>query len=537
MVRPELEVGPLTTDCKWCRRPNYLRDPSPKARRERVSRRAEAMTKDHWAAMSNQERLARLLLVRSSEGPDGLPSEATIAAIQAGVGAFHGPPLRARPRVDGAGDSRRFNAVMHERAQNATGLDVLVGANAETGLAYTTGAGGFDIPYPAALGQLNPVRSRSAGRAVGRDLDACGYNWCFQPVADVRTTSEDPVIGVRAFGTDPGIVGPHMREYGLGLQEAGVIATVKHFPGHGDANVDSHLGLPVVRRTDDEWELHLSTFAEAARADLGAAMTAHLQFEDEGDATVSTFDPRICTELLRNDLGFTGLLVSDSLRMAAVSDRHSPAEAAMLAISAGCDIANVKCSPEIVPSILEGMERGLLDGTLPEERVYEAFGRVLSAPLSVPTESHQVSADIVPLFNEELHVATLGEPNLPTGKDPITMVMAEPSGEAPDADALGTLLTNHIGRTVHVQYEVGALSGATVMVSYGQAGPTAWEADAIASVEGSGKPAVVLMAGPPDTLDRYTASLPAIAVPALDVFGMPSLTGFTAAFRTLLTTS
>ncbi|WP_434081538.1 glycoside hydrolase family 3 protein [Sanguibacter sp. Z1732] len=467
-------------------------------------------------------------------GTHGGPSDATIAALQAGVGAFHGPPLRASASSEAVRASRRFNNHLHEQAREATGVEVLIGANAETGLAYTTGAGGTDVPYPAALGQLDPVMSRSAGRAVGLDLRACGYNWCFQPVADVRATPRDPVIGVRAFGTDPSTVAAHMREYGLGLQEAGILATVKHLPGHGDADVDSHLGLPVVLRSESEWSRHLLPFAEAVRAGLGAMMTAHLRFGDESNGTVSTFDPRICTELLRNDLGFTGLLVSDSLRMAAVSKQHSPAEAALLAINAGCDVANVKCPPELVPSVLDEMEHGLLDGTVTEERVREAFGRVLAAPLDVDSTTHEVLTDALPLLSEELAVGTVGEPRLPAGTGPITVVMAESSGEAPTASALGFRLSRIVGRPVQVRHETSALTGPTVIVSYGQAGPTAWEAEAIAGIERSGIPAVVFLAGPPDTLDHYWADLPAVAVPALDVFGMPSLSGFSAAFQVLL---
>lgn len=491
-----------------------------------------------WASLSVRERLARLLLIRSAAGPDGLPSEATLAAAAAGVGGFHGPPLHAYPPLQAVDRSREFIAALRAHARRSHRLEPLIAANAETGLAYTTGAGGTDVPYPAALGELDPTRSRTAGRAVGQDLRASGYDWCFQPVADVRSTLDDPVIGVRAFGSDPELVAAHVREYGLGLQDAGVIATVKHLPGHGDASVDSHHGRPMVARTAVEQDRHLRPFAEAARARLASMMTAHMMFEDAQERGVSTFDPAICTDLVRHQLGFEGILVSDSLRMKAVSAEYSPAEAAVLSLRAGCDVANVKCPPEQVGEVLDGLEHELAQDRLSEERVYEAFTRMLTTQMSLapnPDPTHQVAAEASPILADELRVAAVGQPQLDVaGDDVLTVVMYQPPGEAPDAEAFGATLSRVIGRPIRVQYEFTPQIEVAVIISYGQAGPTTWEQDVIARTEQAGIPAVVFLAGAPDLLERYTGALPAVAVPALDVFGMPSLSGFSAGFGRIL---
>lgn len=487
-----------------------------------------------WASLSVRERLARLLLIRSATGADGLPNEATLAAAAAGVGGFHGPPLHAYPPLQAVDGSREFIAALRAHAHRSHRLEPLIAANAETGLAYTTGEGGTDVPYPAALGQLDPTRSRTAGRAVGQDLRACGYDWCFQPVADVRSTLDDPVIGVRAFGSDPELVAAHVREYGLGLQDAGVIATVKHLPGHGDASIDSHHGRPMVARTAAEQDRHLRPFAEAARAGLASMMTAHMMFEGAQERGVSTFDPAICTDLVRHQLGFEGILVSDSLRMKAVSAEYSPAEAAVLSLRAGCDVANVKCPPEQVGEVLDGLEHALAQDRLSEERVYEAFTRVLTIQMGLAPAAeatHQVPTQSEPILAEELRVRTIGQPALGLGgHEVLTVVMYQPPGEAPDAEAFGATLSRVVGRPIRVQYEFTSQIEAAVILSYGQAGPTSWEQDVIARTEQAGIPAVVFLAGAPDLLERYTGALPAVAVPALDVFGMPSLSGLSAGF-------
>jgi beta-N-acetylhexosaminidase len=193
-----------------------------------------------------------------------------------------------------------------------------------------------DMLSVGAAGDL--VRTEAVGRALGRELAALGIGWDLAPVLDVHTNSANPVIGRRAFGTTPDAVCGHALAFWRGLRSSGVLGCGKHYPGHGDTQMDSHLDLPVV--THDEQRLRaveLAPFAAAVRAGAESLMTAHVLYPALDPQRPATLSPRIATDLLRRELGFEGLLVSDDLAMRAVADRW-PIEALVLeALLAGVD--------------------------------------------------------------------------------------------------------------------------------------------------------------------------------------------------------
>jgi beta-N-acetylhexosaminidase len=190
------------------------------------------------------------------------------------------------------------------------------------------------------LGQLAAVAlTERAGRAVGRLLAGLGFNLDFAPVLDVDTNPDNPVIGDRAFGSDPDTVARLGCAFAAGLESAGIMACGKHFPGHGDTSQDSHLDLPHVAHDAarlDRVELH--PFREAIRHDLTALMSAHVVFSALDPLLPATLSRRICTDLLRHEFGFSGVLFSDSLEMRALSDRLPIEQSAVGAVEAGCDV-------------------------------------------------------------------------------------------------------------------------------------------------------------------------------------------------------
>lgn len=175
------------------------------------------------------------------------------------------------------------------------------------------------------------------GSLLGKQLAALGFNLNFAPVLDVDTNPSNPVIGDRSFGATPEDVCLGALSFWQGMSRY-VLGCGKHFPGHGDTSVDSHVGLPVIEHDRQRLqELELLPFIAAARANMDALMSAHIVVKALDLVRPATLSPVVCTELLRRDLGFQGVLFSDDLEMGAITAHYSIEDAAVLAVEAGCD--------------------------------------------------------------------------------------------------------------------------------------------------------------------------------------------------------
>jgi beta-N-acetylhexosaminidase len=185
-------------------------------------------------------------------------------------------------------------------------------------------------------------RAGAVGAAMGRELASIGVNLSFAPVLDVHSNPANPVIGERAFGTTPAAVAAAALEFAAALQREGVAACGKHFPGHGDTSTDSHYELPVVDRPLAELETReFAPFAAAVSAGLEVMMTSHIVFPQIDPDAPATLSRRILTGILREEMGFGGLVVTDDLGMRAVSGLFDDPAAAPRALNAGCDILTV----------------------------------------------------------------------------------------------------------------------------------------------------------------------------------------------------
>ncbi len=249
---------------------------------------------------------------------------------------------------------------------------------------------GSSFPGNLALGTVDDVElTERVAAAIAGALARAGANLNLAPVADANTNPRNPVIGVRSFGAGPALVARHTAAFVRGTQKQGVAACAKHFPGHGDTAQDSHLELPA-------GEPCLEPFRAAIDAGVGAVMTAHLRVPslDEAPATLSR---RIVTELLREELGFDGVVVSDALDMRAISARHGVGEAAVLALAAGVDALCLGSGfgDEGVGAIVDAVEAAVRDGRLVEERLAEAAGRVEAlADWADPTDEGAPGAEV-----------------------------------------------------------------------------------------------------------------------------------------------
>jgi len=249
--------------------------------------------------------------------------------------------------------------------------------------------------------------SQLQGEATALQARAMGVNWLFAPAVDVNNNPDNPVINVRSYGEDPAMVAAFARAFIEGAQGAGALACAKHFPGHGDTATDSHIGLPVVDVSKDRlMSLELIPFRAAIEAGVAGVMSAHIalpQIEtelaapvrklDEREAAATEFtsqtesdaarvtlpgtlSPKILTGLLREELKFNGLIVTDAMNMAGISARYTPAEAAIKAIKAGADM--IEKSPDIDAAVA-GIKQAVAGGEISEARINASVERILRA--------------------------------------------------------------------------------------------------------------------------------------------------------------
>jgi beta-N-acetylhexosaminidase len=218
--------------------------------------------------------------------------------------------------------------------------------------------------------------TRSVARAIGLELAHAGVDLDLAPVADVNSNPSNPVIGVRSFGSDPAAAARQTAAWVEGLQGAGVGACLKHFPGHGDTSVDSHLALPTV--ADDPHTGALQPFEAGIAAGARAVMSAHIVVPTL-DGVPATISPAVMTGLLRGELGFEGLAVSDGIEMRAISDGVGIVEGGVRALAAGCDLLCIGgglADEDVVVRLHDAIASAVRTGRLSEERLAQAAMRV-----------------------------------------------------------------------------------------------------------------------------------------------------------------
>ena len=289
-------------------------------------------------------------------------------------------------------------ASLLNRLQAVSPTPLLVTADFETGIGFRM-SGGTTFPRAMAFGATgDPRLAYEAGRITAAEARAIGVHVNLAPVVDVNNNARNPVINTRSFGEDPAQVGAIASAYVEGLRAGGMLATLKHFPGHGDTDVDSHLGLPLIAHPRERLEqVELLPFRVGITAGVDAVMTAHIQLPalESAPDTPATFSPRIVGQLLRGDLGFDGLVFTDSMRMRAVTELVSPGEGAARAVQAGHDM--VLHSPDD-RAAFRGISDAVARGEITEARLDESVERILSAKAALDLHrSSVVGLDTLPL--------------------------------------------------------------------------------------------------------------------------------------------
>ena len=270
-------------------------------------------------------------------------------------------------------------AALTNELQRASRVPLFVGADYERGLRMQMKSAG--TPFTNNMGVAaagDPRAAYEQGKITAQEARAVGVNWLFGPVADLNNNPDNPVINVRSFGEDPRRAAEFVSAAVRGTREGGALSTAKHFPGHGDTAVDSHIGLPTIDADRARLDrLELVPFRAAVAAGVDAVMTAHIALPKiTGDQLPATLSPKVTTEMLRRELKFDGLVVTDSLGMGAITKGFPGGEAAVRAILAGADVA---LTPPELKASLDALEEAAGSGRLTPERVDESVRRILRA--------------------------------------------------------------------------------------------------------------------------------------------------------------
>ena len=386
------------------------------------------------------------------------------------------------------------------------------------------------LPGAMALGATRSAAfAEEAGRITGRALRAVGCNVDFAPVLDVNSNPANPIIGVRSFGEEPGLVAQLGSAFAAGLQREGVAATGKHFPGHGDADLDSHLDLPVVAHGMERLEaVEFLPFRHAIREGLGALMTAHIAFTAFGSIP-ATLSPPVLEGMLRRAWGFDGVVFTDSFAMAPIKEHVGAGPAAVLALLAGADVLLALGGSDLQREVFASVRRAAEQGVLSVQRLRQSFERVQRlrprmTPPGPPAEAEAVvaSAELRQRAAEIAgHAVTLvrneaGMIPLPDG--PADVLSLVPQARIPE-DAAGQPTLSAMLRTLQRPARDVLLSagdswdgatggGVVIVVPHSQGRPSPWQVDLVRRAhEAHGDRLVVVATGTPYDL----ADLPPVS--------------------------
>ena len=327
------------------------------------------------AKMTDEEKVGQMVMAITHDGPDGMPNDETRQSIQ---DLKIGSVLTSEPANPGLA-ARYSNKIQQWSKDTRLGLPLLVSGDFEFGTTHNVREGTTPLPNAMGLGAArDPELAREAAYITAAEAKAMGFQWNYAPVADVNTNPTNPIIGVRSFGERTDLVSRLVETQAGAYEKAGMIATPKHFPGHGDTKDDSHLQLPSVDYDRATLErVHLPSFQAAIKAGVPAIMTAHVVVKAIDPNLPATLSPKILTGLLRQQLGFKGLIVTDGMDMDAIAKNWGTREATVMAVKAGADVimssGEYKTHVDAVGALLDAVR----SGDLPRARVDESVKRVL----------------------------------------------------------------------------------------------------------------------------------------------------------------
>ncbi len=341
--------------------------------------------------MTLEEKVGQLFIIR----PEALHPYATFLSVndteKYGVTGLDAEMLETLRKYQVGGVIYfRKNVIYPEQLQNFTRdmqanvkIPLFVGIDEEGGsVTRIAGAKSFDVPYYGSMEQIGATgdvdKAREAGAGIGSYLKDYGINLDFAPVADINTNPKNQVVGSRSFGSDPWLVADMIQGAIEGFHSENIMTATKHFPGHGDTNDDTHSGKVVLNKTWDELKAcELVPFEAAIKANTDFVMVAHITLPNvTSDGLPASLSEELITGKLRGELGYNGLIITDSLSMGAIYYNYTAAEASVLAFKAGADMLLMPANfVEAYDAVLEAVK----NGEISEERLDESVLRILRA--------------------------------------------------------------------------------------------------------------------------------------------------------------
>ncbi|WP_406436202.1 glycoside hydrolase family 3 protein [Streptomyces sp. NBC_00631] len=371
--------------------------------------------------MTLAEKVGQLFVMRVYGDSATDPDQADIDANLKEIGVRTAAELIGKYRVGGiiyftwthnTRDPRQIaelsNGIQRASLAQPRGLPVLIATDQEHGAVCRIGRPATLFPGAMAIGAGGSrADARTLGRISGAELRAMGVRQDYSPDADVNVNPANPIIGTRSFGAGPDAVGELVAAEVRGYQEAGVAATAKHFPGHGDTAVDSHTGFPVITHSRELWEkLDAVPFRAAIAAGIDSIMTAHIQFpalDSSGDP--ATLSHPVLTGILRDELGYDGVVVTDSLGMEGVRTKYGDDRVPVLALKAGADQL---LNPPTLDIAWNAVLKAVQDGELTESRLDESILRILrlKSRLGLLDRPYVSTKDVGRVVGTAKHLAT-----------------------------------------------------------------------------------------------------------------------------------
>ena len=351
--------------------------------------------KEVLSAMSLEEKIAQLFIIVPESLVSGV--DVVTAAGDATKEAINNTPVGGVVYLSSNLKSPYQTKEMLENIQSYSrdriGLPLFLCADEEGGtvcrIAGNAAFGVTDVGNMSAIGESqDTAKAYEAGSTIGKYMSELGFNVDFAPVADVLSNSENQVIGRRSFGTDPELVADMAKSLADGLADQGIISVYKHFPGHGATAGDTHAGYAYTDKTYEELEqCELVPFAKGVEEGIPMIMAAHISLPQvTGDDVPASLSKKIITEILREKLGYDGLVVTDALNMAAVVSQYSSAEAAVKALDAGADLLLM---PQNFTEAYNGVINAVNDGRITEERIDESLVRIVKVKLEWEEKSKE----------------------------------------------------------------------------------------------------------------------------------------------------
>ena len=279
------------------------------------------------------------------------------------------------------GDVLELAALTNEM-QRIAPVPLLLAADFERGLPMQIRSGTSFTHNMGIAAAGNPQDSYRKGRIIAEEMRAIGINWLYGPVSDVANNPGNTMVNVRSYGENPQRTAEFVAAEVRGLKDGGVLSTAKHFPGHGDTPIDSHIILPVINIKRERFDsIELAPFRAAIAAGLDSLMTAHIALpEITGDNLPASLSPQINVDLIRKELKFDRIITTDSLGMGAIIKNYKGAEGALRAIKAGADVALLPPNPK---EAIEAIEQAVLRGEIPQKQIDDSVRRLLRAKYRV----------------------------------------------------------------------------------------------------------------------------------------------------------